>query len=113
MDIIKERLDREYGTQTIFTIPNVVYLVRMKNYKHEAVKTGTNIDDLITSGLRKHVVISETKDKKLETDLDPSAIREHYHDILREWLIVRSGGDMPANGDISDILEPIAEVEVV
>ncbi|MFA7285166.1 MAG: hypothetical protein WC004_05095, partial [Candidatus Absconditabacterales bacterium] len=124
MDIIKERLDREYNTQTIFTIPNVVYIVRMKNYKHEAVKTGTNVDDLILSGLRKHVV-QQAEGGKLKAEsnngafslepgaLSPVEIREQYHDILRERLIVRSGGDMPANGDVSDILEPIAEVEVV
>ncbi len=91
MDIVKERLEREYGAQTIFTIPNVVYIVRMKNYKHEAVKTGTNIDDLILSGLWKHVVIHETKSKEIPDDLDSIQIRESYANILRERLIVRSG----------------------
>jgi GTP-binding protein LepA len=39
MDIVKERLEREYNIQTIFTIPNVVSIVRMKNFKHDAVKS--------------------------------------------------------------------------
>ncbi|MEI8252837.1 MAG: hypothetical protein WCG25_03695 [bacterium] len=30
MDIIKERLSREYNMETIFTIPTVVYLVKSK-----------------------------------------------------------------------------------
>jgi translation elongation factor EF-4 len=40
-------------------------------------------------------------------------IKSKYIDILKERLIVRSGGDMPNNGDIAETLEPIAEVEVV
>ncbi|MFZ5341467.1 MAG: hypothetical protein ACOZBL_02720 [Patescibacteria group bacterium] len=39
MDIIKERLRREYDMNTIFTIPNVVYLVRLKMFTLEKVKS--------------------------------------------------------------------------
>lgn len=105
MDIVKERLEREYNIQTIFTIPNVVYLVRMKSAKHEAVKTGTNIDDLMKTGHYKYIMKFLNKDDILST--------EQYHEYLKDRLIVRSGWDMPPNGDIAEILEPIAEVEVV
>lgn len=112
MDIVKERLQREHNIETIFTIPNVVSIVRMKNFKHEAVKSGTNIDDLIATWLRKYV-IEEVEKKMPDETLSPNEIREKYYDILKEWLIVRSGWDMPGNGDIAETLEPIAEVEVV
>lgn len=112
MDIVKERLEREYNIQTIFTIPNVVYVVRLKTFKHESVKTGVNIDDLISTGLRKFVL--KYKHPKIEImNEDPFFVRENYAEHLKDWLIVRSGGDMPPNGDVAEILEPIAEVEVV
>ena len=49
MDIIRERLSREYDIETIFTIPNVAYLMQMKNLNHEKLKTGTNVIELISS----------------------------------------------------------------
>lgn len=112
MDIVKERLEREYNIQTIFTIPNVVYVVRLKNFKHESVKTGVNIDDLIATGLRKFVLKYKNPNIEIMNE-DPHYVRETYAEILKDWLIVRSGGDMPPNGDVAEILEPIAEVEVV
>lgn len=39
MDIIKERLFREYGLDTIFTIPTVMYLVKSKNLSIPLIKT--------------------------------------------------------------------------
>ncbi|MDR0282644.1 MAG: hypothetical protein LBI53_05075 [Candidatus Peribacteria bacterium] len=51
MDIIKERLRREYGIDTIFTIPTVVYLVKSKNLSIPAIKTGNNLKNLISTGL--------------------------------------------------------------
>jgi len=77
MDIVKERLEREYNIQTIFTIPNVVYIVRLKNFKHESVKTGVNIDDLISTGLRKFVVKYKNPDHEV-THEDPQYIRANY-----------------------------------
>lgn len=47
MDIIKERLFREYGLDTIFTIPTVMYLVKSKNLSIPLIKTGMNIKSLI------------------------------------------------------------------
>lgn len=117
MDIVKERLEREYNIQTIFTIPNVVSIVRMKNFKHDAVKSWTNIDDLIATWLWKYVIEQvdpkNTEIKWQDIPTDSVYIKSKYYDILKERLIVRSGGDMPNNGDIAETLEPIAEVEVV
>lgn len=39
MDIVKERLLREYGVETIFTIPNVVYLIKAKSFSIEEIKS--------------------------------------------------------------------------
>jgi len=47
MDIIKERISREHDVETIFTIPNVVYLVKLKILTLEKVKHGANIVELI------------------------------------------------------------------
>jgi GTP-binding protein LepA len=56
MDIIKERLSREYGAETIFTIPNVAYLVKVKTYTDERLAAGSNIIDLVKSGLYIHII---------------------------------------------------------
>jgi len=61
MDIIKERLIREYGMDTIFTIPTVVYLVKSKNLSIDTIKLGNNIQDLIKTGLWKQVVVDKDK----------------------------------------------------
>lgn len=39
MDIIKERLSREQDSETIFTIPNVAYIIKCKILSHEKIKT--------------------------------------------------------------------------
>jgi len=43
MDIVKERLSREFNLETIFTIPNVVYIVKMKYLNHPKIKTQDNV----------------------------------------------------------------------
>lgn len=47
MDIIKERLRREYNLDTIFTIPTVVYLVKSKNLSIPVIKGGGNIAQIV------------------------------------------------------------------
>jgi translation elongation factor EF-4 len=47
MDIIKERLWREYKMETIFTTPTVTYLVKTKNLKDERVLSQANIKALV------------------------------------------------------------------
>jgi translation elongation factor EF-4 len=39
MDIIKERLFREFGIETIFTTPTVVYLIKSKTPALEKIKS--------------------------------------------------------------------------
>lgn len=100
MDIIRERLSREYNIETIFTIPNVVYLMKMKTLNHEKIKTGTNVLELVSSGYYIHIITDFTG--KL-TDMDKENIEyktdhelsEIYKEKLRGWLLVRSGTDMP------------------
>ncbi len=113
MDIVKERLSREYDIETLFTIPNVIYLVKMKNLQHEKIKTGTNIDDMVKSWLYKHVLKFENiKSEEYDWCEDEQIILK-YSNILKPWVIVRSWADMPVNGFMEKILEPISEVEVV
>jgi len=38
MDIIKERLEREYDMETIFTTPTVSYLVKSKSLSLDIIK---------------------------------------------------------------------------
>ena len=113
MDIVKERLSREYDIETLFTIPNVIYIVKMKNLQHEKIKTGTNIDDLLKSWLYKHVLKFEGIKQEDYGWYEDSQIISKYNNIFKPWMVIRSGGDMPANGFMEKILEPIAEVEVV
>jgi len=47
MDIIKERLSREYNIETIFTTPTVVYLVKSKNLKLTQIKSQKNIKEIL------------------------------------------------------------------
>lgn len=56
MDIIKERLAREYDIETLFTVPTVTYLVKVKYLKHEHIVAQINIRDLVYSGLYLHVL---------------------------------------------------------
>ena len=59
MDIIKERLFREYGLDTIFTIPTVMYLVKSKNLSIPLIKTGMNIKGLVQTGLYQEILKKE------------------------------------------------------
>lgn len=118
MDIIKERLRREYDMNTIFTIPNVVYLIKLKILTIDKVKTWLNIPELIKSWMFKHILkyekILENSAQELELDsLWEAKIFEKYWHILWKWLLVRSWADMPDPWYIDELLEPYAEVELV
>lgn len=93
MDIIKERLSREYNVETIFTIPTVVYLVKSKNLAIEKIKSGKNLKDLHETGLCTYISDDDEK--------------------LTPWLVVKSWADMVDYGIIDEIREPIANVEIV
>ncbi len=133
MDIVKERLRREFDVETIFTTPNVIYLVKTKNYKTVFEKTKwQNLIELIKTGLIKYVLTFENIDfdvSKLDslknvTDqfdswnsilISPNDLEqlEKLYPELKFWMVVRSPADMPENGDIDQILEPIVDVEIV
>ena len=59
MDIIKERLRREYGLDTIFTVPTVVYLIKSKNLSIPTIKSGNNTKNLISTGLYETILKQE------------------------------------------------------
>ncbi|MFA6255789.1 MAG: GTP-binding protein [Candidatus Absconditabacterales bacterium] len=103
MDIVKERLSREYNMETIFTIPTVVYLIKTKNLSLDPIKSGSNIQNLLKTGMYKHILGLTT------TDEDAEKRRAE----LSPWLVVKSGSDMIDQGLIDEIREPIAAVEVV
>jgi GTP-binding protein LepA len=47
MDIIKERLRREYNMETIFTTPTVTYLVKSRDFKDERILSQSNVRAVI------------------------------------------------------------------
>ncbi|MBP7848335.1 hypothetical protein KA013_03925 [Patescibacteria group bacterium] len=116
MDIIKERLSREFGMETIFTTPTVTYLIKTKSLKDERITGGTNIRELISSGLFIYVIDEETRTMLQNEEEDKRTEEEliiMLADQLRPWLVVKSGAEMPEQGLIDEIWEPIVEVEIV
>ena len=115
MDIVKERLSREYGIDTLFTTPTVAYLVKAKWRQDERFKSGRNVIEMITSTLFIHVLGKfspwlsiDTYEGQTDHDL-----ANRYEKELHDWIVVRSWADMISKWDIDQIYEPIAEVEVV
>ena len=108
MDIIKERLRREYNMETIFTTPTVTYLVKSKNLKHPKIKAGNNVKELVKTWLYRYLVdASEQEDQSVQW------LVEAYTDELHSWIVINSGWSMPEQGMIEEIREPIVEVEIV
>ncbi len=108
MDIIRERLLREYNMDTIFTTPTVTYLIKSKYLKDERILAETNIKDVISGGYIKYIIP--------DADIDGLADEEifsKYGAELKPWLVVKSGGDMPEQWNIEEIREPLVEVEIV
>ncbi len=121
MDIVKERLSREFDIETIFTTPNVVYIVKMKYLNYEKIKSWDNIMEFKKSGLWKEIVkfIHNIKsDKELERFfMKENLIKDkkwEFSDIdLTPYIIVRSWANMPDHGLIEDIYEPFVNLEIV
>ncbi len=110
MDIVKERLLREYDIGTIFTTPTVTYLVQVKSKKDPLVSSGQNITDLHASGLYKNILKYLGK-KEISEQLHELTPEEK--DTLSSRAIVTSGWFMPDPGAIENILEPFVTVEIV
>lgn len=125
MDIIKERLFREYGLDTIFTIPSVIYLVKSKNLSLPQIKTWANIKALIQTGTYQQLLknadfpISQKDIELLEYNqwIFGTMLEEEKRcklaDFLKPRMVVKSWSDMIDQGMIEEILEPIANVEIV
>ena len=115
MDIIKERLSREYGIETLFTTPTVAYLVKAKGFGDERFKSGRNVIEMVVSGLFIHVVNNFASGLSVEQyeDYSDHQLADTYTKELHDRLVVRSGSDMITKWDIDMIYEPIAEVEIV
>ena len=114
MDIIKERLIREYGMDTIFTTPTVTYVVKSKSLKDKQILSGKNIKQLVSSGLWEYIPTEQMPPDELiewryyEVNYDNAWEKE-----LKPRLVVKSGADLPEQGMIDEIREPIVEVEIV
>lgn len=103
MDIVKERLSREYNMETIFTIPTVVYLIKSKYLSLDPIKSWTNIHTLLKTWMYRHILWSNTTDEE--------AIKRKEE--LTPWLVIKSWTEMIDQWWIDEIREPVAAVEVV
>jgi GTP-binding protein LepA len=108
MDIIKERLSREYTIDTIFTTPTVTYLIKAKILKDPRIVAWTNSKELIESGLCEYI-LTDTKRRTMAHE----EIAAQYGEELKPRLAVKSWADMPEHGWIETILEPMVDVEIV
>ena len=103
MDIVKERLSREYNMETIFTIPTVIYLVKAKNVPSDMIKSWSNVKKILGTGMYKYILGLQTT----------YAEAEEQQSELTSRMVVKSWSDMIDQGFIDEIREPIASVEVV
>ena len=114
MDIIKERLFREYGMETIFTTPTVTYVVKCRYLKHDQILSGQNIKQLINTWLREYI---PTETMPPEALIDGERYEPNYDNDyekeLKPWLVIKSWWDLPEQWMIEEIWEPIVEVEIV
>ena len=89
MDIIKERLWREWRCETIFTTPTVTYLCKAKYLQDERIVSGMNVKELVKTGLWRHLV--DDPASYLTAGQSEESLVERLSDELKPWLIVRSG----------------------
>ena len=127
MDIVKERLAREFDIETIFTTPNVVYIAKLKNKQHDKIKSGQNIPEILQSWLYKYIYDYEEElldlqisydltDETMANLMNIAELKEAYvkiSELLERRVIIRSWADMVTSGMTEYILEPMADVEVV
>ncbi len=114
MDIVKERLSREYNMETIFTIPTVVYLIKTKNLSLDAIKSWSNITNLLKTWLYKQILTNdECWMMNVEWISSIQNTESKIQNLLKPWLVVKSWSDMIDQWLIDEIREPVASVEVV
>ena len=116
MDIIKERLSREFDLETIFTTPTVVYLVKSKTPALDKIKSWANVTELAkTWYYRPILLINWISQEEVDQTKDFSIweIIEKYWSILKLRMIVKAWSDIKEQWIIDEIYEPIWEVEIV
>ena len=122
MDIVKERLAREFGLETIFTTPNVVYIVKMKYLNFPKIKSGDNIMEFKKTWMWNEIVkfVHNIRNEKEIEDrffIEGNFIKDRkseYENIdLTPYMIVRSGADLPETWYIEKIYEPFVNLEIV
>jgi len=115
MDIIKERLSREFDLETIFTTPTVVYLVKSKTPSIDKIKSWANITELAKTWYYKYILLASwVPQSEIEkANLSILEIIEKYGDILKLRMIVRAWSDIIEQWIIDEIHEPIWEIEIV
>lgn len=118
MDIIKERLSREFDLETIFTTPTVRYLVRGKKFTSEKYTIGTNVMELVKSNMYKFIISDFTgklssKHEDYIANHTDREVSDFFEKDLKPWIMVQSGADMIEKWDTDAIYEPRAHVEVV
>lgn len=109
MDIVSQRLMREFKVDTIFTLPSVTYLIKIKHTKSiEKIQSWYNIKELIKEWYHKHILPKDA-------DLSGSEweVANRYEAILKSWLLIISWGDMPEHWIIEEIREPFGHIEIV
>ncbi|MCS6983106.1 MAG: GTP-binding protein [Candidatus Absconditabacterales bacterium] len=110
MDIIKERLAREYGVETVFTTPTVSYIIKLKDTAWRILQGKDNLIKLRESGLWREVDrICGRESKQRTKDLFLTQTGDTY----ALWTVVTSGADMIDKSQIESMYEPMTETEVV
>ena len=114
MDIIKERLFREFGIETIFTTPTVVYLIKSKTPALEKIKSWANVTELAKTWYYKQIINNfEPNNQNDNNDMTVWEIIEKYGEQLKLRIIARAWSDVPEQWIIDEIYEPMADVEIV
>lgn len=113
MEIVKERLKREYGVETIFTLPTVPFLVKLKRN----IDFDLNIfkfwyrKDILTFLLNEWRVDFLYYDY-LEKDELNDEEKNNLKDILKNWILV-NWWNIPQQVDIDEVLEPYLIVKII
>lgn len=121
MDIVKERLSREFDIDTIFTSPNVIYFVKMRYLNYDKIKHWDNIMEFKKTWFWKEIVkikFWNISDKEIEENYileNSNIVNLKTNEVfdLKPYIIVRSGSDMPDSGYIEEIYEPFVNLEIV